>query len=102
MGIRMPRIIQTKQILQRTLSNGTHTSKMDVPKGYFAVYVGEQAKKRFVIPVSLLRASLHFKTYYITQRKSLDMTIQWVVSQSLAVSTHLLISQVVWAHYEFK
>ena len=58
MGSRMPRIIQAKQILQRTLSNGTHTSKMDVPKGYFAVYVGEQAKKRFVIPVSLLSQPL--------------------------------------------
>ncbi|KAI3515283.1 hypothetical protein L1887_14116 [Cichorium endivia] len=54
MGIRMPRIIQAKQILQRSLSNGTRTSTMDLPKGYFAVYVGEQEKKRFVIPVSLL------------------------------------------------
>ncbi|KAL4572926.1 hypothetical protein LXL04_019714 [Taraxacum kok-saghyz] len=54
MGIRMPRIIQAKQILQRSLSNGSRTSTTDVPKGYFAVYVGEQEKKRFVIPVSLL------------------------------------------------
>ncbi|KAL7590554.1 auxin-responsive protein SAUR21 [Lactuca sativa] len=54
MGIRMPRIIQAKQILQRSLSNGTRASTMPLPKGYFAVYVGEQEKKRFVIPVSLL------------------------------------------------
>ncbi|XP_023755264.1 auxin-responsive protein SAUR21 [Lactuca sativa] len=54
MAIRIPRIIQAKQILQRSLSNGTRTSTMDLPKGYFAVYVGEQEKKRFVIPVSLL------------------------------------------------
>ncbi|CAH1433609.1 unnamed protein product [Lactuca virosa] len=54
MGIRMPRIIQAKQILQRSLSNGTRTSTMDLPKGYFAVYIGEQEKKRFVVPVSLL------------------------------------------------
>lgn len=56
MAIRMPRIIQAKQILRRSLSNGTtHTStSMDLPKGCFAVYVGKQEKKRFVMRVSLL------------------------------------------------
>ncbi|KAM0049352.1 putative small auxin-up RNA [Helianthus debilis subsp. tardiflorus] len=55
MAIRMPRIIQARQILKRPLSNGgsTHAS-MDIPKGYFAIYVGEQEKKRFVVPVSIL------------------------------------------------
>ncbi|KAM0012744.1 putative small auxin-up RNA [Helianthus debilis subsp. tardiflorus] len=27
---------------------------MDIHKGYFAIYVGEQEKKRFVVPVSIL------------------------------------------------
>ncbi|XP_024171762.1 auxin-induced protein 15A-like [Rosa chinensis] len=27
---------------------------LDIPKGYFAVYVGESQKKRFVIPISYL------------------------------------------------
>ncbi|KAJ0447798.1 putative small auxin-up RNA [Helianthus annuus] len=27
---------------------------MDIPKGYFAIYVGEQEKKRFVVHVSIL------------------------------------------------
>ena len=29
----------------------------NVPKGHFAVYVGENEKKRFVVPVSLLSES---------------------------------------------
>ncbi|XP_071698503.1 auxin-responsive protein SAUR21-like [Rutidosis leptorrhynchoides] len=54
MAIRMPRIIQAKQILRRSFSNGSNTSSMNIPKGHFAVYVGEHEKKRFVVPVSLL------------------------------------------------
>ncbi|XP_027096456.2 auxin-induced protein 15A-like [Coffea arabica] len=46
MAIRLPRIIQAKQILRR--------SSKDVLKGYFAVYVGESEKKRFVVPISYL------------------------------------------------
>ncbi|MFS8024922.1 putative small auxin-up RNA [Helianthus anomalus] len=51
----MPRIIQARQILKRSLSNGgsTHAS-IDIGKGYFAIYVREQEKKRFVVPVSIL------------------------------------------------
>ncbi|KAM0012745.1 putative small auxin-up RNA [Helianthus debilis subsp. tardiflorus] len=55
MAIRMPRIIQARQILKRSLSNGGSTpASMDIPKGYFAICVGEQEKKRFVVPVSIL------------------------------------------------
>ncbi|KAL3515078.1 hypothetical protein ACH5RR_021980 [Cinchona calisaya] len=46
MQIRLPRIIQAKQILRR--------SSLDVPKGHIAVYVGENEKKRFVIPIAYL------------------------------------------------
>ncbi|OMP05260.1 Auxin responsive SAUR protein [Corchorus olitorius] len=42
MGFRLPRIVNAKRIL---------------PKGYFAVYVGEK-QKRFVIPVSYLNNPL--------------------------------------------
>ncbi|KAL4585232.1 hypothetical protein LXL04_009848 [Taraxacum kok-saghyz] len=56
MAIRMPRIIQARKVLGRSLSNGSHSSSsIDIiPKGHFAVYVGEQEKRRFVVPVSLL------------------------------------------------
>ncbi|KAL7588441.1 hypothetical protein Lser_V15G40281 [Lactuca serriola] len=55
MAILMPRITQAKQILKRSFANGSSTTKsMDIPKGCLAVYVGEQEKKRFVVPVWLL------------------------------------------------
>ncbi|KAL8228406.1 hypothetical protein R6Q57_015990 [Mikania cordata] len=55
MAIRMPRIIQARQIFKRSMSNVRSTpATMDIPKGYLAIYVGEQEKKRFVVSVSLL------------------------------------------------
>ncbi|KAL3515079.1 hypothetical protein ACH5RR_021981 [Cinchona calisaya] len=46
MAIRLPCIIQAKQILRR--------SSLDVPKGNIAVYVGESERKRFVSPIAYL------------------------------------------------
>lgn len=45
----MSRIFNSKQILRRSSS-----TVKDVPKGYLAVYVGEQEKRRYVIRVSFL------------------------------------------------
>ncbi|XWS62687.1 hypothetical protein CRYUN_Cryun06bG0032400 [Craigia yunnanensis] len=52
MGFRLPRIVNAKPSLKRTLSSSEITV---VPKGHFAVYVGEAEKKRFVVPISILK-----------------------------------------------
>ncbi|KAF8406540.1 hypothetical protein HHK36_008628 [Tetracentron sinense] len=56
MGIRLPGIIHAKKVLRRSLSNVSQSASTgtDVPKGHFAVYVGETYKKRFVVPISYL------------------------------------------------
>ncbi|KAI3917480.1 hypothetical protein MKW92_049773 [Papaver armeniacum] len=44
----------TSKILRRSFSKGKN-DEMVIPKGHFAVYVGEtQLKKRFVVPISYL------------------------------------------------
>ena len=59
MGFRMPSILHAKQILKlqslltRSQLSISATTAV-VPKGHFAVYVGEAAKKRFVVPISYL------------------------------------------------
>ena len=59
MGFGFPRVVSSKKLLQRSLSNSRKGASMavDVPKGHFAVYVGESEKKRFIVPVSLLSQS---------------------------------------------
>ncbi|KAI4299920.1 hypothetical protein L6164_033340 [Bauhinia variegata] len=56
MAIRLPAIRNAKHILRRSLSNSREAISMstNVPKGYFAVHVGEEQKKIFVVPISYL------------------------------------------------
>ncbi|KAF5192707.1 Auxin-responsive protein saur24 [Thalictrum thalictroides] len=58
MGIHLPSIAhQAKQLLKlQTLLTRIPVAKAEVPKGHFAVYVGETEKKRsrFVVPVTYL------------------------------------------------
>ncbi|PON63292.1 Small auxin-up RNA [Parasponia andersonii] len=50
MGFHFHSIVHAKPLIQRPFSNLKY-----VPKGYLAVYVGDESKmKRFVIPVSFL------------------------------------------------
>ncbi|KAL5541212.1 hypothetical protein UlMin_042685 [Ulmus minor] len=50
MGFRLPRVVFPKKIIPKSFP-----STIDIPKGYLAVYVGDENKmKRFVIPVSYL------------------------------------------------
>ncbi|KAK8582435.1 hypothetical protein V6N13_069213 [Hibiscus sabdariffa] len=55
MGFRLPRIINAKSSLKRTLSS---SETAVVPKGHFIVYVGEAKKKRFIVPISFLKHPL--------------------------------------------
>ncbi|CAH9144701.1 unnamed protein product [Cuscuta epithymum] len=52
MAISMGHILR-KQGLKRSSSKTNRET--DIPKGHFAVYVGESEKKRFVIPISYLK-----------------------------------------------
>ena len=49
-------IVHGKKALRRTLSGLKEAASKPktVPKGYIAVYVGEDQKKRYVVPVSYL------------------------------------------------
>ncbi|KAK1570834.1 hypothetical protein Q3G72_007788 [Acer saccharum] len=53
MGFNLPRIVNAnKQTPRRPLFSPENTV---VPKGHFAVYVGETEKKRYVVPISYLK-----------------------------------------------
>ncbi|XP_059451196.1 auxin-responsive protein SAUR21-like [Corylus avellana] len=56
MGVRLPVVALAKQIVRRSASTASRaaSTSSDVPRGFFAVYVGEKQKQRFVVPVSYL------------------------------------------------
>ncbi|WOG86895.1 hypothetical protein DCAR_0206114 [Daucus carota subsp. sativus] len=54
MGIRVPHITNLKQILNRQFSLKNLDRSTNVPKGCIAVYVGEDQRRRFVVPITYL------------------------------------------------
>ncbi|XP_022763125.1 auxin-responsive protein SAUR22-like [Durio zibethinus] len=58
MAIRLPNA--AKHILRRSAltANKRYLTSLDVPKGFFPVYVGESQKKRFLVPLSFLNQPL--------------------------------------------
>ncbi|WOG86912.1 hypothetical protein DCAR_0206131 [Daucus carota subsp. sativus] len=54
MGIHVPRITSLKQMLNRQFSSTNLDRSTNVPKGCMAVYVGENQRRRFVVPISYL------------------------------------------------
>ncbi|KAI3855440.1 hypothetical protein MKX03_025398 [Papaver bracteatum] len=66
MGIRFPEmVVHAKQVMRRKTVPSSHklvsrvATAMDVPRGHFAVYVGEMDQnKRFVVPISYLKHPL--------------------------------------------
>ena len=72
--------------IRRASFSSSHTSSKvaNVPKGYLALYVGEEMKW-LVIPMPYLnQASFQDLLSQVKWRKNLDMIIQWVASQFLA------------------
>ncbi|KAM0058977.1 putative small auxin-up RNA [Helianthus debilis subsp. tardiflorus] len=56
MGLqKFPKIIYSKLAIGRYSSS---SGVIDVPKGHFSVYVGENTMKRFIIPLSYLKHPL--------------------------------------------
>ncbi|MBA0704904.1 hypothetical protein Golax_017130 [Gossypium laxum] len=52
MGFSLPRIVNAKPSLKRTLLS---SETIVIPKGHFLVYVGEVENKRFIVPISFLK-----------------------------------------------
>ncbi|KAL5788758.1 hypothetical protein ACOSP7_005707 [Xanthoceras sorbifolium] len=54
MGFRLPGVVLTKQGKPLRIARKGASASLDVPKGFFDVYVGETQMKRFLVPISYL------------------------------------------------
>ncbi|KAK8625109.1 hypothetical protein V6N13_089987 [Hibiscus sabdariffa] len=71
MAIPVPRIMHAKHILRQSklFANQEASTSMDVPKGYFTVYVGEVQKKRYIVPISFLNQPTFQKLLSIAEQE---------------------------------
>lgn len=58
MAIRLSSVAHAKQVLRRSLSIGREGTSSKTPKGHLAVYVGQEEKKRYMVPISFLSQPL--------------------------------------------
>ncbi|KAL0334637.1 UNVERIFIED_CONTAM: Auxin-responsive protein SAUR24 [Sesamum radiatum] len=78
------------KMLRRSFSTerrSTSSAGTGVPKGHFAVYVGENEKKRFIVPISYLNQS-SFQELLCQAEEEFGSIIQWADSPFLAARTH--------------
>ncbi|OWM80342.1 hypothetical protein CDL15_Pgr019622 [Punica granatum] len=54
MAIQVSGLVHAKRIIHRSLSIGREGMPLKTPKGHFAVYVREEAKTRYMVPISYL------------------------------------------------
>ncbi|KAA8546055.1 hypothetical protein F0562_020494 [Nyssa sinensis] len=69
MGIRIPGVLNAKQIIRRSLLTAGASNVIDVPKGYLAVYVGESQKRRFLVPISYLNQPLFQELLHMAEEE---------------------------------
>lgn len=89
--------IHVPGILLRSSSNGKGSTlaSSDVPKGHFAVYVGERQRKRYVVPISFLDQPLFLELLNMAEEEfgfshpAGGLTIPCGEDTFIAVTNHL-------------
>ena len=83
MAIRLLGITHAKHILGWSNSFGkpVASTSIDVPKGYIAIYVGENERRRFVIPISFLNQP-SFQELLSKAEEEFGTSLYWIWSSN--------------------